>query len=98
MIFTLSCASLSLQNPDRYGRASNYPPPSSGSFSEPVSPLAGPERYPAAIASLAPPARIAACDAGVLPLSLNPHFAKRFADGEFNRGDGIAVLFLSRRK
>ena len=73
-------------------------PPSSGSFSEPVSPLAGPERYPAAIASLAPPARIAACDAGVLPLSLNPHFAKRFADGEFNRGDGIAVLFLSRRK
>ena len=74
------------------------PPPSSGSFSETVSPLAGPERYPAAIASLAPPARIAACDAGVLPLSLNPHFAKRFADGEFNRGDGIAVLFLSRRK
>lgn len=59
---------------------------------------AGPERYPAAIASLAPPARIAACDAGVLSLSLNPHLAKRFADGEFNRGDGIAVLFLSRRK
>jgi len=59
---------------------------------------AGAERYPAAIASLAPPARIAACDAGVLSLSLNPHLAKRFADGEFNRGDGIAVLFLSRRK